>query len=105
MLVEILVFGRQEGRLDAVGNGLDRQIQAPLARIFGHQRAVRRHERAWLRMRVVTGGANTEEISNQSDHQPGTGIQLSFIYAENTLPVGLTRTLPECNHANELNNE
>ena len=49
-VVEILVLGREEGRLDAVGHRLDRQIEAPLARILGHQRAVggvdaRRHRR------------------------------------------------------------
>ena len=38
--VEILVLGRQECRLDAVGHCLDRQIEAPLARELAHQRAV-----------------------------------------------------------------
>jgi hypothetical protein len=40
MLVEILVFGGQEGCLDAIGNRLDRQEQSTLLGIFGHQRAV-----------------------------------------------------------------
>ena len=108
MLVEILVFGRNEGRLDAVRNGLDRKIEAALTGIFGHQRAVAgMHARRYRRrvavqdliiwqvlghMAKINGSrcgnaehhecANAEEISNQSDHQPGTGIQLSFIYAD-----------------------
>jgi hypothetical protein len=42
MVVEILVFGREERRLDPVGNGLDRQIKASFMREFAHQSAVGR---------------------------------------------------------------
>ena len=40
VLVEILVLGRDEGVGDELGHRLDRNIEPPLARIFGEQRAV-----------------------------------------------------------------
>ena len=60
MVVEILVLGRQERRLDAVRHGLDRQIEAPLARELAHQRAVggmdaRRHRRLVAGQHFVVG--------------------------------------------------
>src|SRR5690606_32763234 len=54
MVVEVLVLGRQEGRLDAVRNGLDGEIQTALAREFGHQLAVRGMNLGGYR-RFVTG--------------------------------------------------
>ena len=98
MLVEILVFGGKEGSLHAVGDRLDRQVEAAFAGIFGHQRAVagmhaRRHRRRVAVEHLIIGeilcdtseiegnhcrhaeeehGANPEEISKQSDHEPVT---------------------------------
>jgi hypothetical protein len=40
VLVEVLVLGRDEGVDDELGHRLDRDIETPLARIFGQQRAV-----------------------------------------------------------------
>lgn len=40
MLIEILVFSRQEGSLDAIRDCLDRQEQSALLGILRHQRAV-----------------------------------------------------------------
>ena len=94
MLVEILVLGREERRLDAVGNRLDRQIEPALARELAHQRAVGgmdagRDRRLVLRQHLVVGQvlgeiadedadarrdqqrqrrADAEEIADQSNH-------------------------------------
>ena len=59
-VVEILVLGRQEGRLDAVGHRLDRQIEPAFAGELAHQRAVggmdaRRHRRLVLGEHLVVG--------------------------------------------------
>ena len=51
MVVEVLVLGRQERRLDPVGHGLDRQVQPPLAACSD----IKLPSAAW--MRVVTGGS------------------------------------------------
>jgi len=40
MLIEILVLGRDEGLDDALGNGGDRHVDAPLAGELGNQSAV-----------------------------------------------------------------
>ena len=40
VLVVILVFRRDEGAGDELGHGLDRNVEPPLARIFGEQRSV-----------------------------------------------------------------
>ena len=94
MVVEILVLGRQERRLDAVGHRLDRQIEAALARELAHQRAVgsmhaRRHRRLVAGQHLVVGQvlgqvadidadrrrdeqrqhrADAEEIADQTNH-------------------------------------
>ena len=65
MLVEILVLGGEEGRLDQVGDRLDRQIEAALARILGDQLAVggmdaRHHRRLVLRQAVVVRQVRVE---------------------------------------------
>ena len=50
VLVEILVLGGDEGIDDKLGHGLDRNVEPPLARVFGEQRSVGgvhpRHHRA-----------------------------------------------------------
>ena len=51
MLVEILVLGREEGRLDQVGDRLDRQVEPALARVLGDQLAVGGVDA------VITGGS------------------------------------------------
>jgi hypothetical protein len=53
VLIEILVLGGDEGRLDAVRYGLDRQIEAAFARIFGYQRAVARMDSGGDRRRLI----------------------------------------------------
>ncbi len=60
VLVEILVFRRDEGVLDLVRDGLDRQVEAALVGVFGHQLAVggmhpRHHGRLVLGQRLVVG--------------------------------------------------
>ncbi len=52
MLVEILVFGREEGVDDDLRDRLDRQIQPALLGVFG--RAARRRPAC---TRVITGGS------------------------------------------------
>lgn len=58
MLVEVFVFGGDEGCLDAIRNRLDRQIETPLTGIFRHQRAIagmkaRRYRRRVFRQHLV----------------------------------------------------
>jgi hypothetical protein len=75
MLVEILVFGGEEGVDDELRHRLDRQIEPALARIFGEQRAVRgvhaRHHRRLvvLQRRVVGKVLRVMEI--QADREAG----------------------------------
>ncbi len=107
MLIEILVFGREERRLDAIRNSLDRQEEAaspwhirPSARRCRRERGSLPAARSCSEPRnrgdpssrgQIDGNdgchaehqnaANAEEISNQSDHQPATGIFESSIGA------------------------
>src|SRR5690606_9722954 len=105
MVVEILVLGRKEGGLDPVGNRLDRQVEPPLAGIFGHQRPVGRMDSRGHRrfipgenlvIRQVLGqvadidgdracnqqaerGGNAKEITDKTNHarsSPGFGLVL-----------------------------
>ena len=121
MVVEILVFGREEGCLDPVRDRLDRQEEAALACIFGHQRAVagmnarrdrRRVARQNLVVRQVLGhpvqidgdngrdaerqhGRQSEEISNQSDHISATGSASGFALRDKLrTPCGVLHVMP-----------
>ena len=78
MVVEILVLGRKERRLDAIGHGLDRQIETPLTRELAHQRSVgsmdaRRHRRLvpgqHLIVRKVLGEVADIDADRSSDEQ------------------------------------
>ncbi len=65
MLVEALVLGRDDGRLDAVRDCLDGQIEAPLLGILGDQLAVGRmhaghHRRLVLGQHVIIGKIGRE---------------------------------------------
>ena len=58
VLIEVLVLGRDEGVDDALGNGGDRHVDAPLARVLGDQPAVigvdaRHHRRLVLGEHLV----------------------------------------------------
>ena len=87
--VEILVLGRQERRLDAVGHRLDRQIEAPLARELAHQRAVgsvdaRRHRRLvageHLVVRQILGqvaDVDSDDAGNQQPEERGDAEEIS----------------------------
>ena len=71
MLVEILVLGGKERRLDQVGHSLDRQIEPPLLRMLGHQFAVRRmdprhHRRLVIRQPVHIRWSSTESLQENS---------------------------------------
>ena len=79
MLVEILVFRGQERRLDQIGDGLDRQIEPPLARMLRHQLPVgrmdaRHHGRLVLRQLVDIGQIGVERLqqSGHPDKDPDT---------------------------------
>src|SRR5262245_32335393 len=52
MVVEVLVLGGEEGVDDELGDGLDRDIEPPLAGVLGHQRNVSRvntrHDRGFI---------------------------------------------------------
>ena len=71
VLVEILVLGRQERRLDQVGNRLDRQIEPPLARVLGDELAVggmdaRHHRRLVLSQAVVVRQVGVERLQENA---------------------------------------
>ena len=71
VLVEVLVLGRKERRLDEVGHRLDRQIEPPLARVLGDQLAVgrvdaRHHRRLVLRQAVVVGQVGVERLQKNA---------------------------------------
>jgi len=121
VVVEILVFGREEGRFDAVGNGLNRQKQAAFTGIFRDQRAVAgmnagRDRRRVARQNLIVGqvlgyphqidgddgcdaerqhGRQSEEISNQSDHVSATGSASGFARRDELrTPCGVLHVMP-----------
>src|SRR5204862_5579389 len=84
VLVEILVLGGDEGVDDELGNRLDRDIESPLARVFGEQRAVGgvhpRHDRGFVvlqlgvirqRLRVVPQQAGCRRDRDNEYDRPG----------------------------------
>ncbi len=68
MAVEILVFGRDEGVLDEIGDGGGGQIEPPLVRIFGEQAAVggvhARHHRRLVILQVAVVGQILLELED-----------------------------------------
>ncbi len=71
VLVEVLVFRREERSLDQIGDGLDREIEAPLARMLRHQLAVGRvdachHRRLVLGQTVVVGQVGVERLQENA---------------------------------------
>ena len=70
VLVVILVFRRDEGAGDELGHGLDRNVEPPLARIFGEQRSVGgvhpRHDRGLVVLELGIVGKRLRIVPEQS---------------------------------------
>ena len=70
-MVEVLVLGREEGRLHPVRDRLDRQIEPPLVRIFGDQLAVGRVDAGHDRRFVFGEHLEVRQILRQTRNVPG----------------------------------
>ncbi len=71
VLVEVLVLGRDEGVDDELGHRLDRDVEPPLARVFGEQRAVRRVHAGHDRGLVVLQLGIVRQVAGEVPEQAG----------------------------------
>ena len=71
VLVEILVLGREERRLDPVRDRLDRQVEPPLVGVFGDQLAVGGMDAGHDRRLVFGQHLVVRQILGQARDVPG----------------------------------
>ena len=72
MLVEILVLGRDERGLDAVGDRLDRQVEAPLVGILGDQLAIGGMNAGHHRRLVFGEHVVIRQVGREAGNVPGS---------------------------------